>query len=195
MLLGFAALAYWARARTVLPGDLRFARWVQGLELPLLGLLTDATNWSMSGVPLTIIGLTIVAALFVTGRRLDAAMLSLLLILRLVNGILKRVIESPRPSDDLIEVAGQFNGFGYPSGHASGAMLIIGGSAWILARHERRRTVRIGIWTLAVIWIGMTGIARVRVGAHWPTDMLGAWLWSVPVLMVATRLVRQTERV
>jgi undecaprenyl-diphosphatase len=193
MLLAFVPLALWARTRDVLPGDLRFTRWVQGLDVPMLASLTDATNWSMSGLPLTIIGALAATLLVVLGRQLDALVLAVLLMLRLVNGVLKRLIESPRPSGELVHVTNEASGFGFPSGHASGALLLVGAIAWILTRNEERLPVRFLIWTLAISWIAMTGLGRVRSGVHWPTDVLGAWLWSLPILVLATRLAGRVE--
>jgi membrane-associated phospholipid phosphatase len=37
---------------------------------------------------------------------------------------------------------------------------------------------------LAAVWVGIAGIARIRVGAHWPSDILGAWLWTTAALLI-----------
>ena len=39
---------------------------------------------------------------------------------------LKAVIESPRPTSDLVDVIEEADNFGFPSGHASGALLVVG---------------------------------------------------------------------
>jgi undecaprenyl-diphosphatase len=99
---------------------------------------------------------------------------------------LKSLIESPRPTSDVVEVTEEAENFGFPSGHASGALLVVGATAWIAARHVASPAWRIAIWTIAGAWIVLTGIGRVLVGAHWPSDVVGAWLWSVAAMVVTT---------
>jgi len=194
MLVAFVLLAFWARRQEVLPGDVRFTRWVQGRDWPLLETLTDATNWSMSGMPLTVGGLAFVGILLFRNR-IDAAVLTAALVVRLLNGLLKRLIDSPRPTAELVEVIEEADGFGYPSGHASGALLVVGALAWTMSRHLHRAEWRWLTWTIAAAWIVLTGIGRIRVGAHWPSDVLGAWLWSLPVLVLIARVAIRGEQV
>ena len=54
LLFAFGVLADWAHGPSVLAGDVRFARWVQGRDWPLLAPLVDMANWSMRTVPLAI---------------------------------------------------------------------------------------------------------------------------------------------
>jgi undecaprenyl-diphosphatase len=192
MLVVFTALAVWAGSWHVLPGDVRFTQWVQGLDVPLLDTLTNATNTSMGGVPLTVSGIAIVMVLFIWSR-VDAAVLGIALAVRLINGGLKHLVESPRPDDHLVAVTSEVHGFGYPSGHASGALLIVGALAWVMARHIENAAARWLVWIVAGSWILMTGIGRIRVGAHWPTDVLSAWLWAIPALVLITRVALRFE--
>jgi membrane-associated phospholipid phosphatase len=62
-------------------------------------------------------------------------------------------------------------------------VLVIGACAWIAARHGESRWARTAIWEGAGLWIFVVGLARIMVGAHWPSDILGAWLWTIPVLI------------
>jgi hypothetical protein len=45
---------------------------------------------------------------------------------------------------------------------------------------------RVAVWAAAVVGTLLTGLARVRVGAHWPSDIYGAWLWTLPTLLLLT---------
>ena len=192
MLVVFTALAVWAGSRNVLPGDVRFTHWVQDLNVPLLDTLTNATNVSMGGVPLTVSGIALFFVLLLWSR-VDAAILGIALAVRLINGGLKRVIESPRPDDHLVAVTTDVHGFGYPSGHAAGSLLIVGALAWIMTRHIENAAARWLVWIVAGSWIVMTGLGRIRVGAHWPTDVVSAWLWAIPALVLITRLAMRID--
>lgn len=193
MLALFVGLAFWAGTRHVLPGDLRFTNWVQGLDWPLLDPLTAATNRTMSGVPLTISAAMIAIVLYLLRFRLEAGVLAATLVIRLANGIVKLIVESPRPDSELVAVTDAAHGFGHPSGHASAALLVVGALAWIVTRHEERPRMRRLIWAFAIFWIVLTGIARIRVGVHWPSDVLSAWLWSLPALVLITRVAERFE--
>lgn len=192
MLVVFTALAVWAGSQHVLPGDVRFTHWVQDLDLPLLDSITNITNASMGGVPLTVSGIAIVLVLLIWSR-VDAAVLGIALVVRPINGGLKWLIESPRPDDRLVAVTTETHGFGYPSGHAAGALLVVGALAWVMTRHIENVAARWFVWIAAGSWIALTGIARIRVGAHWPTDVLSAWLWAIPALVLITRVALRIE--
>ena len=186
MVIAFVVLAVGAHRVGAFAIDVRVTRWVQGHDSRPLEWATTATNWSMSGTPLTISAIVIALGLLLRGWRSDAAVLALATAIRAVNSGLKEIVESPRPTPDVVRVTDHASGYGYPSGHAAGALLVVGALAWIVARHVESRAWRVVIWVAAGAWIVLTGAGRMRVGVHWPTDVLGAWLWSIPALMVIT---------
>lgn len=192
MLVVFTALAIWAGSRNVLPGDVRFTLWTQGLEVPLLDTLTGITNRTMAGVPLTVSGIALVMILL-PWSRVDAAVIGVALAVRPLNDGLKRLIESPRPEERLVAVTTEAHGFGYPSGHSAGALLLVGALAWVMTRHIESAAARWTVWAVAGSWILLTGIGRIRVGAHWPTDVFSAWLWAIPALVLITRVALRFE--
>jgi undecaprenyl-diphosphatase len=187
-LIAFTVLGYYAHHTAAITLDVRFERWLQTIDWRALRWATDASNWAMGGRPLTTIAL--ILTLTVLWRRwpVDAAVLAIATLGRLVNAYLKTVIESPRPTPELVRITDHSSGFGYPSGHAAGALLVIGAAAWIAARHTRDPARRRLIWLGAAAWILLTGVGRIYAGAHWPSDVIGAWLWSVPALVGLTSL-------
>ena len=185
-LTAFVALAIGAHRVAVFSTDVRITRWIQDIDSTVLDWLTTATNWVMGGTPLSIIGIAIAAVLLARRLPLDAAVVAIALAIRVVNSGLKEIVESPRPTPDLVRVTDHASGYGYPSGHASSAMLVVGAVAWVAARHVRSRAWRAVIWIAAIALIALTGIGRVRVGVHWPTDVLGGWLWAGAALITIT---------
>lgn len=69
--------------------------------------------------------------------------------------------------------------YSFPSGHALGAMVLYGFSAYLLARFYPKQS-RL-IYTIATLLIGAIGLSRLYLGVHWPTDVLAGygvgWLW------------------
>ena len=71
------------------------------------------------------------------------------------------------------------SGFAFPSGHTTGALVIYGALLLILlGSRYRRRPATIAACALAVAGLAGAAVGRVVLGAHWPTDVLGAALLS-----------------
>ena len=67
----------------------------------------------------------------------------------------------------------------FPSGHALQSLLVFGYLAAVAPRRFRPIAARWGgILVLAI------GLSRVILGAHWPTDVLGAWLMGATALLL-----------
>ena len=91
----------------------------------------------------------------------------------------------------LVKVAEYASGYGFPSGHTNGATLLYG-ALFLLAPSVSSRpavcwTIRIG--SLAMIFLA--GISRIHVGAHGPSDVLGAWLWATVILLLGALIVHR----
>jgi undecaprenyl-diphosphatase len=194
MLAAFVALAIGAHRVVAFTIDVRFTRWVQDHDSTLLDWLTTLTNRVMGGTLLSLVGVAIAIALLARRHPLDAAVVATATAVRVTNSGFKEIVASPRPTPDLVRVTDHANGYGYPSGHAASATLVVGAVAWVVARHVRSRAGRIAVWLVAAVLIILTGIGRVRVGVHWPTDVLGGWLWAGAALLVITGLAGQQAR-
>ncbi len=82
----------------------------------------------------------------------------------------------------LPEFQASFQQFAFPSGHAGAALIAYGALALLardLGRYQRPTLV------LAAIIILGTGLGRVYLGVHWPSDVLGGWLLAGAWLSVA----------
>ena len=103
--------------------------------------------------------------------------------------IVKRIVASPRPTDDLVTVTDFGGGFGFPSGHMTGAVAVFGILAIILfVRMGPGRARQIWPAALAALLI-LASFDRVTSGAHWPTDVLGSLLLRRHLAQRAHRLL------
>lgn len=174
-----------------LPGDLRITREVQDVDalrsnegwLNALGTLPV----EVSIVVLAVIALAAGPALGlkrITERRRTAAIWTLVVAfgLRLLTNPLKQIALSPRPGpEDGVRILHHFSGYAFPSGHVYGDVVIYGALA-VVAPTMAGRTAGAGIRVLCVAVIVLSGPARVVVGAHWPSDCLGGYLYGVAAL-------------
>ena len=172
-----------AAAEGLVPGDVWLALRVQELSHPILTWLARATNWIGQGAPQTIgISLVIVAVLFAGRYRAEALLVLAASLARALNAPLKVLINSPRPTLDLVGVTEEASGLGYPSGHAMGAVLLFGSLIIVIPAVVRRRWLVIFMRGVAVALIFLTGFGRIASGAHWPSDVLGGYLWGLLLL-------------
>jgi membrane-associated phospholipid phosphatase len=202
--LALIALALTAVVRLYgapLPGDLWLTERIQDL-----GRLRDnarvinfAGDWNW--VPVT------VATAFLLGRWLMPGMRTLdragaralftfaaAFVLRYWSTILKKLVESPRPSSGAGVYVDQLrDSYGFPSGHVYGDVLFYGVLAAMAPALVPARLV-LPLRALCVAIIVLSGPARVVVGAHWPSDIAGGYLWGAAALYGALSIGRWASR-
>ncbi len=105
--------------------------------------------------------------------------------LRVFSGPLKDMAQAQRPSTDFhVKVTQDFPGYGFPSGHVYGDVLMYGALAVVAPMLLGRGAgTAARVFFLAVIVL--SGPMRMAVGAHWPSDVLGGYLWGVAALCLA----------
>ncbi|MGH3697585.1 MAG: phosphatase PAP2 family protein [Pseudonocardiaceae bacterium] len=109
-----------------------------------------------------------------------------------INKTVKLLVGRSRPPA-AAAVLGE-DGFSFPSGHTIGTTVVWLLSAWLISRGVRngrvisRRTVRIAVWTVALLIVVAVGATRVFLGVHFPSDVLAAWAlgaaWVVTIALV-----------
>lgn len=186
---------------TPLPGDVELTRRIQRL-----GELDRNAGWinaAPSFLWIAAIGAALLAAF---GRRVGwrparpgaarefLSALAVAVVLVLGDRLLKEIFRSPRPVSAFgVSIQGTFEGYGFPSGHVYSDVLMYGllavmAPAWLPRRAVFPvRAVMAGIIVLA-------GPARVVVGAHWPSDTLGGYLWGGAALCLALWFGRWVAR-
>ena len=143
-----------------------------------------------ANIPLIVIGLGFVAWLFVTKRRREA-LLVLVMLAAVTAGseAIKQVTLRPRPA------AGTASGipgviYSYPSGHVLEALTILGFIAIRVWRTARALVLRLGVVIAVVVEVVLVGIARMALGAHYPTDVLAGILGALGALGLYAWFIR-----
>jgi YegS/Rv2252/BmrU family lipid kinase len=130
------------------------------------------------------VGLLAAAALALKGyRRAGAWAVIVLTVSRVASPVVKDIVERPRPH--WAHPLSDIGGFGFPSGHATG----IAAGAWVAVVLSgmliRRRGLRRAVAALAVLLALAVGADRVLLGVHSPSDVIGGFLLSTAVALLA----------
>jgi undecaprenyl-diphosphatase len=190
LIIIFVVLSLVTTGTNTLDADVRVARWVQAAPIPAASQIARFGSWIGS---FTILGpLTLMVLILLVWRRLrwDALFLAITGVLHSTNSMLKWLIDSPRPTATFVEITARANGNGFPSGHATGSMLIFGALAIVGSRHFHDAWVRRGVVTICAALILIVGFARIKQGVHWPSDVLGGYLWGLAMLLLADAIMR-----
>ena len=107
-----------------------------------------------------------------------------------LNAILKLIFARPRPS--LFPPMVKVTGFSFPSGHVTAAVAVYGFLAVVLWREGRR-----GWAIFSGLWVILVAISRIYLGAHYPSDTLGAMvftsLWLLVLYFVRDRYAQAVQ--
>ena len=179
----FGVLAIFAYLDPYFSWDLKVSsafNWTTFTPPGVFGLLEFVSVFGNSWIPY---GLSAAAALIflLTGLRSEAV--GLLMSTAgsgLINSALKLLISRPRPSTSLFvpayrETVSQ----SFPSGHVTFYVCFFGFLFFVAyALLRPRSTARRLALTLTALPVLLVGPSRIYLGAHWPSDTIGAYLWS-----------------
>jgi membrane-associated phospholipid phosphatase len=177
VLLAFAVLAFYAHANAYFAWDRAVAHWIQGFRTPAL----DALMYAVSYVGYGVIPYAIAAAtflVFLAARRRSEAYALLLSTAGsgLLNRAVKLLIARPRPAAPDVNVFRLHGGQSFPSGHVTFYVCYFGFLFFVAYALLPKRTLarRLAL-TLTSLMIALVGLSRVYLGAHWPSDTIGAY--------------------
>jgi undecaprenyl-diphosphatase len=186
----FAALIVTAFAYNGLypPGDLTISRSIQEARGPWLEPLSEAFyRFGLSPV-YPIAGLCLSA---VIGLRLGITPALFLLAAtaaRPLGTVVKEIVERQRPSELYLRFAEDASGYSFPSGHVFGTVLFIGFLWFLVYQSAANRAQRVIATAGAGMFLLLMGLQRIYAGAHWPSDVIGAYLWGGLVLFLIIQL-------
>lgn len=179
----FGVLAIFAHLDPYFAWDLKVSgafNWTKFTPPGLFGLLEFVSIFGNSWTPYALSAAAII--IFVsTGLRSEAV--GLLMSAAgsgLINSILKLIISRPRPAtSEYVQVYRDTVSQSFPSGHVTFYVCFFGFLFFVAyALLRRGTTARWLALTLTALLVLLVGPSRIYLGAHWPSDTIGAYLWS-----------------
>jgi membrane-associated phospholipid phosphatase len=167
------------------PGDVFLARATQAMVPMPTGLARWITATAEIPWCFVLLGLTIGVTWWLADWRAAAVAAPVFFGLWMLGMWLSVQVAQPRPSPDLIQVVGHPGGYAFPSifGLIYAATF---GYVGVIAAIRARGRLRVAILALALACLIIGAIARIDLGAHWPSDLWAAYLialWWIMILV------------
>ncbi|HEX8337055.1 MAG TPA: phosphatase PAP2 family protein [Pyrinomonadaceae bacterium] len=195
-LAAFAVLAVLAKANAYFAWDERVADRIQSFSPPGMEAFMRAVSLPGDGVTSWLVVGAALLFFFLRGRRSEA--FGVLLSAAggsSISRLVKYVVGRPRPTMEHVRVSGEWAHESFPSGHVTFYVCFFGFLFFtafaLLPKGSTVRRVACGLAALPVL---LVGLSRVYLGAHWPSDVLGAYLLSGMWLALSLDLYRRWKR-
>ena len=186
----FVALALAAHASPYFAIDLTITRAVQSYHGHVFDRLMVGMSWLGFSPQATVLGVIVVLALYAAGLRWEAMAQLFASFGVAFGGLVKLIVYRPRPSADLVNVFAQMSSYAFPSGHVLMATTVFGFLAFLaftLLKPSPARTILI---VTCVVLILLMGLSRIYLGAHWFSDVMGAYMLGSLWLAISIKFYR-----
>ena len=187
----FALLAWWVSYHPILPIDIFITQQFQENPAPWLHYTMVAVSFIGDVVPLFIGLIALAATLFwIVDLRLEAVMVvALSATSAILNALIKYIVGRPRPTPDLVDIMHTASGSSFPSGHVMSYIAFWGLIfSFTLILFQGRHWWRTTLLIVSGLFVVLIGPSRIYLGAHWASDVLGAYLIGGVLLGIALRM-------
>lgn len=171
-------MTIYASSGGLFPGDTAISQAVQSVDAAGAGTVVSFLNATFDASSLIVITAVLALVLGVMGRYPQMILLAATSLSQVMNAVLKQLVGRPRPEDGVVQVTEQASGLSFPSGHTMGTVVFFGIIVYLSFQLIRHRHLRLLVQALAISQMFAIGFSRVYTGAHWPSDVLGGFLWG-----------------
>lgn len=191
-LVAYSVLAVFAYRYAYFSWDLNFELFVQEIKLPGFETLMIWTSipgngfipWALviaTGTILILARLRIEGIICTMGAGVGA----------LIDRVMKATVDRPRPSELLVRVMGDFHHESFPSGHVFFFVSFFGFLFFLAYAVLKKGSLQRVSFVLFGMPLVLIGLSRVYQGAHWPSDVVGAYLAGGAWLMLMIEIYRR----
>jgi undecaprenyl-diphosphatase len=130
-----------------------------------------------------VMAIVLTASFFVAGWRGLALVAGFLLLEQYGAESTKAIFKRPRPSPELITTYGKFTGYTFPSTTIT-FFSVTFGALGMLALVRKNAPMRVPVMAISFFMVFLGAVARVALGAHWPSDVFltalicMVWIWA-----------------
>ena len=177
-----------------IPGDIQISNSIQSIDFPGRHLVREALYRGGLSPIFWLIAAAMAALSFWRGHRLAAGFVVAAAVTRLASVLIKEIVERPRPSSLEVSVSEHAAGFSFPSSHVFATAALLGFMIFLAQELIPNARARIATQATLLSLIILMGVQRVSTGAHWPTDVLAAWVWGGVAVFALAQLYLHCAR-
>ena len=186
-LVGFLALAEDVFHKEIMNGD------IIGYKIISTFLISDFTTpiakfITNFGGAIFLIILTVVLVILIKNKKIGLSIFSNLVIITVLNHLLKRVLQRPRPTEYRII---EETGYSFPSGHSMVSMAFYGYLIYLIYKYVKNKYIKWSSIVLLSLLICSIGISRIFLGVHYTSDVLGGFFISISYLVIYVSAVNK----
>lgn len=186
-LIGFFALAEDVFNKEIMNGDIIGYKiistfLISDFTIPIAKFITNF------GGAIILIVVTIALLISIKNKKIRLSIFSNLVIITILNQLLKRILQRPRPTEYRII---EETGYSFPSGHSMISMAFYGYLIYLIYKYVKNKYIKwISIILLSIL-ICVIGISRIYLGVHYASDVLGGFLISISYLIIYISVVNK----
>lgn len=186
-LVGFLTLAEDVFHKEIMNGD------IIGYKIISTFLISDFTTpiakfITNFGGAIFLIILTVVLVILIKNKKIGLSIFSNLVIITVLNQLLKRVLQRPRPTEYRII---EETGYSFPSGHSMVSMAFYGYLIYLIYKYVKNKYIKWSSIVLLSLLICSIGISRIFLGVHYTSDVLGGFFISISYLVIYVSAVNK----
>ena len=186
-LIGFLALAEDVFNKEIMKGDIIGYKMVSTFLISsfVTPIAKFITNF---GGAIFLIVLTITLFILIKNKKIGLSIFSNLVIITILNQLLKRILQRPRPTEYRII---EETGYSFPSGHSMVSMAFYGYLIYLIYKYINNKHLKRTLIIILSVLICIIGVSRIYLGVHYTSDVLGGFLISFAYLIIYIELVNK----
>jgi undecaprenyl-diphosphatase len=181
----FAALAVWAKYLSPAVWEIQAMTALAAQPAPLSAAVSALNGLGNLPVWAVVIAIASIVVGFVRGMA-AGVLVALTFASDLVAFLVKVLVERDRPDTAVVHEFFGPDNFSYPSGHTVRAAALVAVLIWLFAPAKLRLPLAVLGGAVAGL---LMGYARVSLGVHWPTDVVGGTLLGLGWFAVTCALI------
>ena len=186
IVLAFIALtaSVFARVSPLFPGDLQLALLIQSFNGETTTIIMQVISMFFGYGEAGILISAIAALVWLRIGKLEGLIIFIAGLITPISYLLKFSVSRIRPTPEQVKILANDIDYGFPSGHSLLSIMVLGMLAYILYHHIQNRALRTISTVLLYTLILLVGISRVYLGVHWPSDVIGGYLFGGIFLVI-----------
>jgi membrane-associated phospholipid phosphatase len=193
-LIAFLILAYFARIYPYFKLDIQITLWLQSYKMSWLQQIMTGVSWLGFFPQAALVVIAVSLLLYFRGLVWEAILALLIPVgAESLDFIAKLVIHRPRESANLVHVAQLLPSYSFPSGHVMFFSGFFGYLCCLSYLSLKPGFLRFSLMAGFAGLIGLVGVSRVYLGAHWPSDVVGGYLASSALLVAMIQFYRMGQ--